>query len=227
MNETLANASLSTTRISVGFDEDDPTKDDAYDELLEPLIRNEMDTRVVCTVAPREDALGEKYNRCAAACPADVYLQGLDDVAIATPGWDEILVKQIEKVPDRICQVWIGQEPHGEPWPSFIGVTKEWVEKVGFFCPPFFPFWWNNTWVEELGQFTQRIFELKIETRYPKTDADFKVPPRRNIVHFAKLFDEMRPYRLKQAAALMSATEDPRWRREQILEKMAFALCAL
>lgn len=203
VGETIANTVLPDTRVVVGSDDDDCS--------FTPKSLADTD-RIIWSVAPREDALGAKYNRCAKAYPADVYVMGVDDVAIATPGWDSILAEIAAEATDGIAFIYFGSEPHGEDLPSMIAVTKRVVEIAGF-CPPFFPFWWNNTWVDEIAQMCARVVRAPIETRYP---TEFPEPARRDVAYWARFFEATRVLRIEAAHRLMKATDDSPLRRRQI-----------
>jgi hypothetical protein len=210
VGETAGNAMLPDTRIVIGCDDDDAP-------LFAPPGLVDNTDQIIWSVAPREDALGAKYNRCAAAYDADLYVMGVDDVAIATPGWDRILAEIAGEAPDGIAFIYFGREPHGEDLPSMIAVTKRAIEIVGF-CPPFFPFWWNNTWVDEIAQMCGRVVRAPIETRYP---TEFPEPARRDVAYWARFFEATRVLREQAADRLIAASDDSNLRRRQLAELRA------
>lgn len=199
--ETLANSVLPGTRIVVGFDEDDPTVKDAMKALP-------WDDKVICSVESREDALGAKYNRCAAVYPADIYIMGVDDVAIATPRWDLILVDAMRRsFKDDIGCVYFGYEPHGECYPSMQAVTHKLVELMGFFVIPHFPYWWGNTTLDEIVQFAGCVVrDDRIETRYPER---FPATRKKDLAFWAWFFDETRILRAAIAENVLTARDIP------------------
>lgn len=196
--ETARNAVLPTTRIVLGFDQDDP--------MLPPPTSSYASTnpRIMTSIEPREDSLGAKYNRCARAYPADLYVLSMDDVAIATKGWDEVLAKHAGIFKDGIGYLYFGKEPGGEPWPAMIAVTKGVVERIGF-CPEHYPFWFNNICIHEVATMVGRIIAPPIDVRYPE-----RLPesPRRDVAFWAEFHALTRPLRIEQAAKLMEAMDD-------------------
>lgn len=194
---SLKNSTLDTTRFVIGLDDDDKG--------VEYVIPRHTD-KIISSTAKREDALGAKYNRCAAAYDADLYVMGLDDVGIATPGWDEKLAEAASQFKDGIGCVYFGQEPHGEDMPSMQAVTRRMVDLMGFFVVPHFPFWWGNTSLHEIAHFVDRIRYADIETAYPEK---FPAPPRRDILFWAKFFDDTRQWRWEVAQKLIAEMDEP------------------
>jgi hypothetical protein len=196
VSESIRNSVLDTTRFVIGIDDDD----------TDSLSLAADHDKIIISVAPREDALGAKYNRCAKAYDADIYVMGLDDVAISTPGWDEKLAEAASVFPDGIGCVYFGKEPHGESLPSMQAATKRLVDLMGFFVVPHFPFWWGNTSLDEIAHMIGRVVEVDIETRYPTT---FDKPQRRDILFWAKFFDDTRPWREKIAERVLREIRKP------------------
>lgn len=212
VGKTLANAVLPGTRIVIGSDDDDPLLDD---------IRAAFagDPRVIHSTAPREDSLGAKYNRIAAACPADIYVMGIDDVAIITPGWDRELTRVASLFTDGIGFVYFGREKSGESLPSMIATTARTIEVMGFFCPPYFQFWWNNTWLDQLARLTGRLLYAPIETEYPESYPPSRTDP--TIAWWSNVFDQTQSLRLRQAEKLLDACfYDAPWRKEQMRQAL-------
>lgn len=207
VGESISHSVLDSTRVVLGFDDDIPEA---------CLV---ISDKIAISMAKREDSLGAKYNRCADYYPADLYIMGVDDVAIATPGWDRILAETAEVFTDGIGFIYFGKEPHGEDFPSMIVVTERAVDLIGFFCPPYFPFWWNNTWIDEIAQLCGRIVDLRLTdgiiTRYPK-DGEWHEPARRDIIFWAEFFDVTRPLRIETAQRIIAASDTPDWRKRQM-----------
>lgn len=195
--ETIRSARMPATRVVIGYDDDDPQP--AYH--AHPQIIN--------STAQREDSLGAKFNRCAGHYPADLYVLSMDDVAISTPGWDEILAAQASLFRDGIGYVYFGREINGERLPSMMAVTRRVVDLIGF-CPEYFPFWFNNVWIDEVanlvGGYGRRVLPAAIDVRYPS--GTLPEPPRRDVRFWGQFLDASRPLRLAQADKLIDAMDD-------------------
>ena len=166
--ETVRNCRLPDTQVVVGIDADE-----------EPLYERFFPhPRLIKSVAPREDSLGAKFNRCAAALDADVYIMGVDDLGVRLVGWD-YTVAELAKLFDTSHEdgrerpyAGIGMVTFGQQWnepglAAFQCVTKRFVELNGFFMAPYFPYWWHDTWNLELGELTGRMIHFPADIRYP------------------------------------------------------------
>ncbi len=193
------NAFLPTTQFVVAADEDD--------EFLPAYERFCDQPGVILSVKPREDALGQKFNRCVSVDKADIYVMAVDDVGIITPGWDMMLAKCARDYTDDLVNMQFGVEPHGEYIPGFQAITHRMVELQGGLAPPYFPFWWHNTWAYEIAELCGRGVPVPIVAKYPKI-GEFPSAPRRDICMWAEVFDAMRPLRVQAADRIMAASDN-------------------
>ena len=209
----LEHSVLPDTRFVIGCDEDDET-------VLDSLAKLPKSDKIIVSRAPREDALGAKYNRVAAAYDADIYVMAVDDVGINTPGWDKLLVETSRLFTDGIGVIGFGVDP-GCYVPQFLALTRRYVELNGFFMPPYFPFWWHNTWTYEVSELTGRMLPCPIQIVYPQA---LPPAPRRDIGFWAKFFDETRPLRAEVADRIMAETNDQPWFKHLQLKARPFVL---
>jgi hypothetical protein len=180
----------------VGVDSDDTSS-------LELRFRLSNLPKVKVSIAPREDTLGAKWNRCAEAAPADLYVIWADDITIATPGWDERLaLAATSKFGGGPGCVFFGNITG--TLQTGIAVTREWIASVGYFCPPFFPFWWCDTWLDELarlsGCFTQADVGAQLLQGIRGNSRGV-----RDVTFWGQFFQATRPWRLEAAAKLVEA----------------------
>lgn len=195
----LRGCSLPDTKVVVGLDEDDPTLEDIK-VLLDALGQE----RIVASIAPRADTIGAVYNRCASAIDADVYINGADDVRIATPGWDAILSQAAADFPDGFGVMGFGQMPVPSMLPVLEAVTRRLIDHMGYFVQDYTPYWWMDTWLYEIAVMIGRI-------RYLPIDVECLGPMRtrglREVDYWARFFDETRVYRRAIAEAILSSSE--------------------
>ncbi len=123
-------------------DEDDPTRDETVGVI--------SDWGGVALVGPRV-VLSETWNRCWSEADPDVAMHCGDDIAFRTVGWDDEVLHQFDRFPDRIAFV------HGEDGiqGGRIGthgfLHRRWVEAVGYFVPPYFSSDFNDLWLSEVA----------------------------------------------------------------------------
>lgn len=203
---TLKNSTMSNTKIVVGFDRD---------EFRESwLTEIQTSDKVLACVEKREDSLGAKYNRCASAHDADLYLIGKDHIALSTYGWDELCNEYAALFTDGIGFLSVGKEPHGEPYPSILGVTRKTLEVAGIgLMVTHYPYWWGNTTWCEIGWMLERFLTPPVETSYP---AGFPGRYRRDVKFWADFFYETRPGRCGLADKLLKQMNEPPHRRRHL-----------
>ncbi len=112
--------------------------------------------KLIWSVEPREDSLGQKYNRGAALAPDCTALLSCDDVIFSRVGYDQIVNDDAAKFADGYGMIGYGMQP----WANIsqtIAVTSKMREWIGYFMPPYFPAWWHETWMEELGYYMGRF----------------------------------------------------------------------
>lgn len=199
--QIAANAVLPDTRVVIGMDDDDF----GCPEFQPP--------RVELSLAPREDSLGAKYNRCAAAAPADIYVIATDDCMITTSGWDAMIASVFARVlPDRMGAVYFGSMAAAgleSPLPAMQAVSREFVDRMGHLACPHFPFWFHDTWIDEIAHMIGRVVAIAdIAVAYPDQAEANRTRGARDIAFWARLFDELRPQRIAVAEAIIT---DPRF----------------
>lgn len=206
VQDTLAKAECVDTRIVVALDSDDPW--DAAEQLPEG---------VVVSVAEREDSLGAKYNRCAAMHPASVYVLWSDDVKFVDKGWDTKLNQAEQSLPDSLGVIYFGSLPN--VFQPGIAVTHRFMDAMGFFCTPYFPYWWHDTWIDEIGNLSGRIVHSDIKVAILQ-DLKGKSRGVRDVEFWAKFFDETRHMRVEVAEKILAESVDYEWRKEQLKHQM-------
>lgn len=196
---------LDDTRIVIGFNQDDPTQN---------LVAVD---KTVISVAPREDSLGAKYNRCAKAAPSDLYVAWADDCITNTQGWDKILTEAASFYPDGCGSIYFGVR-EGSSLPIGWAVTHKMVEKVGYFCAPYFPFWYHDTWLDEIARLTGRNFYADVSVVFPAGQG--KTRGLRDVAFWATFFDLTRPLRRQIAERILRDPDliQPNWHRMQLLQ---------
>lgn len=117
-------------------------------------------------IRPRPMTLGNADNELwkEATSNAGIYFLCPDDYLMETQDWDELIRQGLSTFPDRIA---LGQitDPLLPDKLLIMAVTAEWANTVGYVMPPYFPFWFNDRWLEELCELVQRRVKLGVEMK--------------------------------------------------------------
>lgn len=101
--------------------------------------------------------VGPAWNILARKCKGDYLMMGNDDLVSITPGWDNILCKEIKIYDDEIFCAWFDDNLNGKKHCAFPIVSRRWVETIGYFMPECFSFFFPDTWLEDLGKRVKRL----------------------------------------------------------------------
>lgn len=202
IEQTLPNIALDTTKLLVSVDDDDqPT--------LDVLSRLPRDERIIPVIRPREDALGAKWNR-ALLYPADVYMPMGDYTPVMTPGFDRVIL-DANVFPDGIGAIY--SHMANLSFPSIWCVTHGLAERLGWMCPPYFPYWFVDHWVDDIAKLIDRISFADIQISVYEKPQTQEV---REVAFWSTLFDSQRLIRRAQARAIIDDPLflEPEWRKD-------------
>jgi len=139
---TLSNIRHRGTKLVIAADDDDVGTVGLKDRLGDP--------RIAWSVKPREDSLGAKYNRVMSVAPAEVYTAMVDHSPHVTPGFDEKILEAAQVYPDGYC--FILNHLANLSFSQINATTHKTVEKMGYFFPEYFPYWFVDHWFEEMAK---------------------------------------------------------------------------
>jgi len=202
------------TRIVIALDDDDGATIAAAE-----VLKRHAGDKVVLSIAPREDTLGAKYNRAAAAHAADLYVIGCDDTAVVTEGWDELLDAAWRRQADGIAAVYFGDLYN--VFQAGQALSHALVEEIGYFVPPHFPTWWHDRWINEIATLIDRVERAPVELKALGPIGATR--GLRDVTWWATFYDVTRVLRREAAerivrSANFAATPE---RRAALLEAMA------
>jgi hypothetical protein len=182
--------------IVIGADDDDPTAQE-----LPKLFKNTPQVRVL--IGKRHDTLGALCDTMAAATTGDIIGCIVDDIVFDVKDWDRSTRATLDSRPMHIAHPFdpqVGAYFVGEPF-----VTRrlyEFLKKVqGFYFPPYFPYWFNDTWFTEIGAMSglkiQMAWSVPLNKERPGTIG------LRDLKFWAQFFDATRPIRMRAAKAMV------------------------
>lgn len=167
--ETSANPS--NLEISFCLDNDDKNSMKMYREIESPQTNVVSTKRYAIT-------LSEKWNYAYSVSSGGLFMHCADDVIFRSKNWDEILIAEFEKVPDRILFVH-GRDGAKDARLGTLGfLHKNWVGVIGYFVPPYFNAGYNDAWLTEVSdrinrrRFVPEIFTEHMHFKYKKAPFD-------------------------------------------------------
>lgn len=141
MAKSVTATATHPVEIVARFDDDDKeSADAAYKE------------GALVIIGPRIREITKCWNECFDACSGDIACQANDDLVMITPGWDQMVEKAFDEVPDKILLVH-GNDVfgHGNRFGPHPFVHRKWVEALGYFIPPYFCSDFGDAWPNELA----------------------------------------------------------------------------
>ena len=204
VERTLPNISRDDTIFMVSADRDDQ-------ETVAALTNLPSDKRILPMVCDREDSLGEKFNRMLVYAPADVYLAMVDYCPHITPKFDQKIIDASHIFPDGIGVIY--NHLANASFPTINAVTDKLVKKMGFFYPPYFPYWFVDHWLDDIARIINRIAFVDIQVDLKKRPGTQDL---RDLRFWTVLFDALYLRRRKMAHDIINSPDflDPPWRKE-------------
>lgn len=151
----------------------------------------------------RPAGIGRMYNELARLNPADAYLPFADDVLPLVQDWDVKIAQGVAQYP---LLAW--HDHFNGQFPSYPIISKAWYEAAGTIFPEYFPFWYNDTWINEIVTMVtgQRI---PIATDMPLGGRRGKTTRLRDLGVWADFFRETRTERQDIAATIREKLQLP------------------
>lgn len=205
-----AAATLDATRVVIGVDRDQ------VPDVITARLLLAAGPRFVASIADREDSLGAKYNRIQGAHAADLYVCGCDDTIIPTPGWDAKLLRAAAGFKDGIGIVYFGHVP-GAFQPG-IAVTHKLATLMGGMFNPHFPFWWHDTWLDEIGRMIGRIAHADVDVIQHGPIGETR--GLRDVAFWAEFFDSTRTLRVRKALDIIGQLDETRAFKDQLVGRI-------
>lgn len=205
----LGNMKVPSTVLMVSLDDDDEASINAITEFAPGLV---------ISVEPREDGLGDKWNRALKVVPdADVYMPACDDGPIVTPGFDRRILDAAKLFPDGIGCVYNHLE--NASFPGITAVTKNLADKMGYIWPGYWPYWFCDHWLVDIVALIDRASFADV-----KIDCSTNRPPTmgmREPAFWANFYDAGYLARRKLAFDIINGKDfkEPDWRKEYLLRR--------
>lgn len=206
--KTIPNVANADTVIHLMVDADDVLTIEA----LRPLPAA-LGPRVNIDVRDREDTVAEKFNRVLER-HADVYLAMVDHTPHMTPGFDQNIIDAAALFPDGIGVVY--NHLANASFPGVNAMTRKMTDMLGYFYPPYFPYWFVDHWIDDIARLIGRISFADVVTDSSKKQITQEM---REPSWWATFFDAAYMLRRRQAQGIIASPDfqEPDWRKQMLL----------
>lgn len=174
---------------AIGIDQDDDATRNAFCLLVKDGVPASLyDTR-------RTDTRGHVVNSLLWYCrDADLITVPADWQFCITPSWDDVLAQASGTHPERV--LWWSQ-PDNLACVTPV-IPCKWLRAIDWkLSPEVFPFWWDDTWIEEIDQMIGGGLSLKV--RASLAGVHGKTTRGRDFGFWANVFSKTRYRRVEQA----------------------------
>lgn len=149
MIKTALATSSSKIEIKLYLNDDDPQLD-KYKELIDEKYY---------VVGP-DQSPAYSWNLLAENARHDILFLVGDDVSFETLGWDNIIVNEFNKYPDKIACIYPPPEGLSKNKNNHFCLHKNWIKVLGYFVPPQFWHWYVDTWTAKIAKQLNRYIRV-------------------------------------------------------------------
>ncbi len=140
--------------VLVAYDDDDDTRQMALGLTREiwdgSHIGAILDSRLRSCLWERPPTLGEKLNKLSREARGDILWFIAQDYTIEGIDWPTRFREAVQALPSGVGVLFPKDDQHPDH-ASFPLITRQMMEITGFFMAPWFPYWFIDTWWDELG----------------------------------------------------------------------------
>jgi hypothetical protein len=114
-------------------------------------------------IGPRTPGLGETHQSMwnASGRASEVYMIASDKSRFDTLNWDEVIRAKFAEHPDGVLLAY-AHDPNTADQATYPILGWGWLDALGYFFPGYFPFWFDDKWVDEIGRMAGRYVKLPI-----------------------------------------------------------------
>jgi hypothetical protein len=119
--------------------------------------------RILTFVAHKTQSMGAMISYLYKNSPrADIYMAIVDDYVFGTRGWDSLVYEAFSLHSDGLMMAF-PQDPTSPGNVTFVILGSKWIDTLGRFLTDYFPFWYDDSWIDEVAQMVQRKIPVPIE----------------------------------------------------------------
>ena len=169
---------LENVEILFYIDEDDDKKNDYISSINNLLNRYDNPFKRVLPYIGETMSISKSWNIIAEKCIGDILVMANDDEVWITKDWDRRLNEEADKFSDEIYCIYFDDGTIHDKGCSFPMISRKWFETLGYFTPGIFNFLANDTWIEYIARYIDRLHyvsDVLVEHRhylYNKSEID-------------------------------------------------------
>ncbi len=161
--------------------------------------------RINWVLGERTLSQGQMVNVLRERCTTNpgIYLPCADDYLFKSRKWDDAIRAAFDRYLDRIVLGYI-PNPHSAPEQvSFPILSAHWTNITGRIFTEFFPFWFDDTWLDHVSGMVRR--KVRIEIQAESIGGVGKTPRLKNLPFWQSFFIHLMDERLAEAKRLLRA----------------------
>jgi hypothetical protein len=114
-------------------------------------------------IGPQTADLGKTHDTLWAASggASEIYMVSVDDARFDTPGWDDIIRSTSAQYSDGVFLAF-PHDPMTSDTATYPIFGWRWLKTLGRVFPGYFPFWFDDRWVSQVGRLADRCVKLPI-----------------------------------------------------------------
>ncbi len=114
-------------------------------------------------IGPQTGGLGQCHQVLwqASGRTAQAYVTSVDDAKFDTIGWDEIVRAKYDEYPDGVLLAF-PHDPNTADQATYPIFGSGWLNALGQIYSGYFPYWFEDKWVDQIGRMAGRCVKLRI-----------------------------------------------------------------
>ena len=155
-------------------------------------------------IGPKQKTMGGLNNNLQLkTSKADIYCFVGDDYLCVTYGWDEILRKEFNKYPDGLILAYPFDELMDCDQITHVVLSAKWLEILGRSATDYFPFWEDDTWLDEISKMAD--CKVRLDIVMSPIGGKGKTPRMKNPHFWHNFFINLKDERLDDAKKILRA----------------------
>ncbi|MBL7145177.1 MAG: glycosyltransferase, partial [Phycisphaerae bacterium] len=180
--------------------------DDITNEYISSKAYLKYPFKINWVLGERTLSMGQMANILRQKCTTNpgIYMTFVDDYILTSNNWDGAIRDTFNRYSDGIVLGYI-PDPHSGPEQVTITIlSAQWTNVTGKIFTEFFPFWYDDTWLDQVSQMVQRKTKIEIGTEAIGGNIG-KTPRLKNLPFWNRFFNNLMDKRLEDANLLLKA----------------------